>query len=108
MGAQPIVQILAEGSGIHALKHIAVGRNHYARATLTRSVGAEGVIRAILKQAQQFDLGCAREVADLVEEERSLGRGRDQALSRPIGASVRTLSVTKQGIREHGVVETRY
>jgi hypothetical protein len=84
VGAQPIVEILAEASGTDGLHHIGIGRHHDARPALAWPVGSEWIEAAVLQEPQQLDLRSDRQIADLVQEDGAGGSPGDQAFSRAI------------------------
>src|SRR5262245_56012931 len=86
MSAQAIVQVLAERARGHGGRYITIGRDDDPGATLVRTIRAKLVVAAVLQQTQQLQLGRDAQVADLVEEQRSLAGGANQALARAVGA----------------------
>jgi hypothetical protein len=53
---------------IDALHDVVVGGDDHPHPVLARPVGAEGMVAAVLQEAQQFHLGGGGEIADLIEE----------------------------------------
>ena len=70
---QAIEQILAKLAVLHEVEQFAIGRRDDADIDLHRLAAANGFDRAFLQRAQQFDLCCQRQFADLVEEQRAPG-----------------------------------
>ena len=81
-----VVQVLSEQLLRHQLLEVAAGGRDEADVRMQLLVRPDAGERTLLQEAQQLDLDRDREVADLVEEERSAVRrlgATDTALRRP-------------------------
>ena len=81
MRPQPIIEVFTKCARLHVLLHRMVGGHHHARSTLPRAVRPEGIVGALLQQAQQFDLRDRRQVANLIQKQGAIFGTRDQALA---------------------------
>ena len=75
---ETVEQIAAEAAALHLLLEIAVRRRKDSRVHRDRLGAADGNHLALLEHAQELHLRGRRRLADLVEEERALGRGLEQ------------------------------
>src|SRR5665213_3032320 len=70
---QAIEQVLAKLSVFDTLEQFAVGCRYDADVDFDGLATADRLDRAFLQGAKQFDLGCERQLADFVEEQRAAG-----------------------------------
>ena len=68
---EPVEEILAECSLGHHVGEVAVRAGDDAHVGGARRARAQDLVRAVLEDAQQLDLRCEVELADLVEDDRS-------------------------------------
>src|SRR5207302_3431961 len=71
--AEPIVEVLAEASGLHLARQVAVGGGDDLAGKAPVARVAEPLERARLQHAKQLHLDGGVELADLVEEDRAEG-----------------------------------
>ena len=72
--AQPVEEIVAEPAGRHLGRQIAVGGGDEPDIGLERRGPPDPLELSLLQHAEQLDLDRGGELADLVEEERAVGR----------------------------------
>src|SRR5690606_32834884 len=74
---EPVVEILAKCPVAHRLAQVAIGRGNDADIHLLRPGGADRLELSFLEDAKQLGLELQRQLADLVEEDRSaVGEGK--------------------------------
>src|ERR687886_1970018 len=93
---QAVEEIAAEGAALHLLFEIAVGGGDEPRVDRNRLRRANRDDLAVLQHPQQLHLGGRRGLADLVEEEGSLGGGGKEARLVLHRAGERALYVPKE------------
>ena len=76
---QPVEQVLAEAALLDQLQQVRVGRGDDADVDVDGVRFAERVDLARLEKAQQLGLQVESELADLVEKQRAVACGADQA-----------------------------
>ncbi len=99
---EPVEEILAEGAGGDGGAEIAVGRGDDPRVGPPRLGVAHAHVLVLLEQPQELALGLAREIADLVEEERPRARGLhvpDARASAPVNARARARRARSRSAR---------
>jgi uncharacterized protein YoaH (UPF0181 family) len=93
---EAIEEVLAEGAGLDAARQVAVGGGEHPHVDAARSVLAHTPDLALLKGAEELDLHGGRDVADLVEEQRSAVRRLKQPGTVGTGAGERAAHVAKE------------
>src|SRR5215510_252966 len=93
---EPVVQIAAEAIDVDLLAQIAVGGRDHADVRVDIGFAAHRFHRMPRQRAQQLGLEIARQLADLVEEDRATGGGAERTLAAPHGAGERAALVTEQ------------
>src|SRR5215471_1321124 len=102
---EPVIKVFAKLSLLDQVGEIAVGRGDEAHVDLHRRRASEPLELAFLQDAEELDLHLWRDVANLVEEERSfVGELHTTRLARG-RASERPLLVTEQLALEQVVRE---
>ena len=84
---QPIVEVLAEGAGRHALAQVPVGGGDDTGVGLARRRLADALVAPLLQDAQELHLEVERDVAHLVQEEGAVVGELEPARPVPHGAS---------------------
>ena len=91
-----VVQILAEGAMLHHCGQVAIGGGEDARFDRNAVCGADRPDLALLKSPQQLGLQVERELAYLVEKDRSAS-GRDkEAILGVVGAGKGALDIAEE------------
>ena len=93
---QPVQQVLAEETFLHAALEILVGGGDHAHVHLHRQLAADAIELALGQHAQQPGLQLRRHVADLVEEQRAAVGLLEAPAPQLRRAGERTLLVTEQ------------
>src|SRR5258705_9803185 len=93
---EPVKQILPECSCGNRSLQVAVGRCQDADVRVNRVAVAHALDLAILKNAEQCDLGFRRQVADFVEENRATVGGFESPQASLQRAGERALLVAKE------------
>ena len=70
-GVETIVEVFAELARLHGVEEVHVGGGNHADVGLLHLGGTDLEILTVLKHTQEHCLGLARELSDLVEEERA-------------------------------------
>ena len=94
--AQPVEEIVAEPSGGHLGHQIAVGRGDEPDVGLEGRRPADALELPLLQHAEELDLHRGGELADLVEEERAIGRQLEASGLLPVGPGEGAALVTEQ------------
>ena len=98
---QPVEQVLAEAPVLHLLLDVGVGRGDDADVDGERGGFADRADFAVLEEAEELGLQVQAELADLVEEERAVPRGADEARMVAVGARERAPAMAEQLALEH-------
>src|SRR5439155_46992 len=98
---EPIEQILAKTSFLHSMFEVGVGGGDDADVDRERSRFAKRTDLARLQEAQQLRLEIEAELADLVEEQRSIPGASDDAWVVAVGSGKRAAAVAEQLAFEH-------
>src|SRR5205823_7448494 len=91
-----VVEVLAKCALADELLEIAVGRANDANVSGHGLPAADALERSVLEQAKQLSLNLQREIADLVEKERSFFGDFDFARHAAIGARERAPLVAEE------------
>ena len=83
---QPVVQIVAKAVLPDFLGEIAIGRRHHAHVDIDGARAAQSLELPFLEHPQEFWLQLGRQIADLVEKERSSMRVLESAYLARMGA----------------------
>ena len=94
--AQAIEEIRAEALLPDRLGEVAIGGGDQPDVGLDRLRGADPLELPLLQDAQQLHLELERQLADLVEEERSAVGQLEAAAASPVGAGEGTLLVAEE------------
>ncbi len=100
---EAVEQIFAELSALDPLQQLAVGRRDDADVDLARLAPADRLHRAFLQRAKQFHLGCQRQFADFVEEQRAAG-GLDEFAGVAFGGAGEGALLMAEQDRLHQIV----
>jgi len=93
---EPVVQVLAEASGLHFLLEVPIRGRHDAHVHLARGGGADGANLAFLQHAQQLGLQRKRHLTHFVQEKRAAVGDLEQSLLLFGGARERAALVPEQ------------
>ena len=93
---EPVVQIAAKASFAHVLGQVAIGRGDHADVDVDGPGIAEPLDLPFLQHAKQLGLDFERQLADLVEEDRALGRELEPSDLRGVGAGEGAAFATEQ------------
>ena len=95
-GVEAVVKVLAEPALADCVQEIDVGRGHDADVGLLDLRGTDLHILAVLQHTEQHHLRAHRQLADLVEEERTAVRLLEIPLAGLCGAGERALLVSEK------------
>ena len=84
---QPVVQVVAKAVLPDFLGEIAIGRGHHTHVNIDGARAAQSLELPFLEHPQEFWLQLGRQIADLVEKERSSMRVLESAYLARMGAS---------------------
>ncbi len=105
---QPVVEVLPEGTRRLTCRQVLVCCHHHARPHASRPVAPDWVVFPLLQKPEELHLGAEAQVTDLVEEQGPVRGLLDHAASRLGSTGVSPLHVPEEGVRYHGVVESRH
>jgi hypothetical protein len=84
---EAVVEVFSELTRADHRLEVAVGGRDHAHVDLDRPDPADPLEALLLEDAQQLDLGRARKIADLVEEQRPAVRQLESPALLPVGPS---------------------
>src|SRR5205085_2879012 len=93
---EPIEEVRAERAAVDRLAQIAVCGGDQANVELDRAGSADAAYRTLLERAQQLRLHVDRQLADLVEKQRTAARGLEYSELAFGGAGERAALVPEQ------------
>src|SRR5439155_14935302 len=93
---EPIIDVLTEPAGPHFVLEVTVRGGYDPRRHGDRPVPAEPGDLPLFDDAQQFRLRRERQLADLIEKQRTAGGGFERTLAERAGARERASLVTEQ------------
>ena len=106
MGAQPVIEVAAEGPAPLLLRQVLMGGDDDPGLEPLGQVAAEREIFPLLQQPQQLDLGGDAEVADLVQEQGAVGRLLHHAAPDLLGTGKGAPHMAEEGIGKDRVIQT--
>ena len=104
---QPVIQIFAEPAFRHLLRQVAIRRRDHPHVDANRLRAAHALELVLLQKPQQLDLARRRDLADLVEEQRSAIRQLKPPVLAHHRARERPLLVPEQLALEQRLRERR-
>ena len=110
--AQSVIQVGPEGARLHQFFQGRIGRRHHAHIGASFFTRADGTVTPFLKDAQEGNLGLARQTVDLVQEKGAfLGLG-DQTFAAAAGvregaALMAEQFILKKRVRQRAAVDRR-
>ena len=93
---EPVVEVLTERAAPQVAGQVAVGGGDHPRVDRPRTIPTHPDDLALLEDAQQLDLQVARQLPDLVQEERATARGLEAAGSLALRSGERALLVPEE------------
>src|SRR5205823_9748110 len=93
---QPVEEVLPKATLLDGFAEVAVGSGDDPHVDLDRNGCADGQDLLFLDRAQQLDLQVERQVADLVEEDRSSTRPLEEPFLCRYGPGERSLAMSEE------------